>query len=215
MVGMKGLSTRYRTPAIFDNILYGLLSAIVGGVVIGIIGVIFAFISISSNFRSITPFTPDTNIINTPEVLGGIFIPIVIAALVVGLITAVFYKRAFNILAEKSGIQRFRTVGLLYLVSIILIGAVMFIGAVLVAINVIAIMVMFTLVLPVNIITCAAFLLATLGFFSIKADPYQAPAYTPPYQYASSQVKYCTYCGAPNLLDAAYCANCGKPIKPT
>ncbi len=215
MVGMKSLSVRYRTPAIFDNVLYGLLSAIVGGVAVGIIGVVVAFVNISSVFRSLAPFTPGTNIMDAPGAFGGIFIPIVIAALVVGLITAIFYRRAFNLLAEKSGIKRFRTVGLLYLISIILIGVLMLVGAILVAINTVAVTTMFTLILPVNIITCAAFVLATLGFFSIKAAPYQAPAYAPSYQYATPQVKYCTYCGAPNRLDSAYCANCGKPTKPT
>lgn len=210
MVGMKGLSVRYQTPAIFNNTLYAVLSAIVGGVAIGIISFITVIVNLSSIVRSITPYTADINIFDAVGVFGSIFIPVIIAGLVVGLIVALFYFHAFNRLAEKSGIKRFRTVSILYLVSVIFTGVLMLIGAVLVAANNITFSFMLMLPTPVNIITCATFILATVGFFSIKTPAQRAHI---PASSTAPRVKYCSYCGASNQNEAVYCANCGKPMQ--
>jgi hypothetical protein len=77
----------------------------------------------------------------------------------------------------------------------------------------------FSSVLPLivvsGLVNLAAWALASMAFFRIKAPaspqtfPQTAPqTVTPP----AGQVKYCPYCGAANMVDAVFCARCGKKL---
>ncbi len=190
MVGIKGLSVRYQTPAIFNNALYALLTGVIGTLVIAGVAFALIFASLSSAFRSvIPPGTIDT--LNTTGLLANILIPIMIAAQVVGLISTIFYYRSFKILSEKTSIKRFRTVGLLFPVGVISAILLMLIGAIFVAINFIAVTNISMFTLPSNGINCAAWILAAKAFFSLKAPIYQTPTFTPTALGKPTQVKYC------------------------
>jgi uncharacterized membrane protein/ribosomal protein L40E len=191
LVSMHGLSQYYNERGIFTNVLYGFLISIIGGAVVFSVVFAYIFLSITSvaSTRTYNPSVFPTFIL----VLLGIFV----SALVIGIVSAIFYMRAFNKLGNKSGVNSFNTAGLLYLI-----------GAVL------------TIVLIGGVIIWTAWIFATLGFKSLKPKAAEIPTYTysAPQTTATSsfsQVKYCQYCGAHNALDAVYCTACGKQLQPT
>jgi uncharacterized membrane protein len=111
----------------------------------------------------------------------------VVVLYVFSLIAAIFYRRSLDSLAEKSGEHMFNTAGL-----ILLIGA----------------------VIPVigEILKLVAWIIAAVGFFSIKM-PTQQPAHAPtPAVSISEEKRFCQYCGAQIQSDAAFCPKCGKKI---
>lgn len=135
---------------------------------------------------------------------------IIIVALVVMfvffLLQALYYRNSFNILSEKSGEKMFGTAGLLLLI-----------GAVL------------TIILVGLLLLLVAWILAAVGFFSIKTPTTQPPTTVPPTPPAPSppsatppeptvpvsvpvEKMYCRYCGTENKTDAVFCAKCGKKI---
>lgn len=137
---------------------------------------------------------------------------IIIVALVVMfvffLLQALFYRNSFNILSEKSGEKIFGTAGLLLLI-----------GAVL------------TIILVGLVLLFVAWILAAVGFFSIKTPTIQPPTTVPPTPPApppqppsattpeppvpvsvSVEKMYCRYCGTENKTDAVFCVKCGKKI---
>jgi uncharacterized paraquat-inducible protein A len=110
------------------------------------------------------------------------------------LIAAMYFRRAFNILAQKSGEHMFETAGLLLWIGAIL-TIVFFIGLVLILV---------------------AWILATIAFFSIKV-PSQQYTYTPPTVATpppTQATRYCPNCGAPVEPNTAFCPHCGKQLPP-
>jgi uncharacterized membrane protein len=170
----------------FSKILYGFILNIVGsteGVALE-----FAFlISASRNLQvgtvaSVTSF--GQVIITLLAVLAVIF--------VFAIVGAVFYMCAFNALGQKSGVDSFKTAGLLILIGYAL--TIVFLGA---------------------LIIWVAWILVTIGFFSLKESKVPTYAYPqqPQYAYAPcGQVKYCISCGATNTFGAKFCNKCGKPM---
>jgi uncharacterized membrane protein/ribosomal protein L40E len=186
ILAMYRLSHYYNEPAIFKNVLYGLILTILGGVTAVIVEFAFLF----SLIGRITSASTSTSV--APFLAQFIFaiLAIVGIALVFGVVSAVLYWRAFNKLAEKSKIDNFKTAGLLYLIGTVL--SIVFVGVILVWI---------------------AWILAALSFNSLKTP---ASATSPIQQTATINLtakKYCTYCGAENEADAIYCRNCGKQLQ--
>jgi len=108
------------------------------------------------------------------------------------LLQAIFYRNSFTILSEKSEEKMFDTAGLLLLIGAIL-----------------------TIILVGVILLLIAWILAAIGFFSIKTPTTQSPAATPPPSPTvpvSVEKKYCRYCGTGNKSDAIFCEKCGKKI---
>ena len=116
-------------------------------------------------------------------------------------IAARYLRRAFSLLAEKSGEHSFSTAGNL-----------LWYGALL------------TIVFGIGLILIfIAWIFATIGFFAIKS-PGQQYAYTPPPQVTPpppttttppqmQATLYCPNCGAPVDPNATFCPNCGKQLK--
>jgi ribosomal protein S27AE len=109
---------------------------------------------------------------------------------VFSIIGGVFFKRAFDALGEKSGVQTFKTAGLIsligYALSIVLVG---------------------------GILVWVAWIMLASAFHSLKPAAPAASSYSQPS--ASSfvvQKRYCPYCGAGNILDAKFCDHCGKQL---
>lgn len=177
-IGVKGLSEYYKEPGIYQDALKGLIFGIVG-LVVTAVGVIFAFV--------IGIFT------------FGIGTLLVILALLVidfvfYLLMAMNFKRAFSLLAQRTGEHSFETAGTLLLWGAIL--TIIGVGLILIFI---------------------AWIFATIGFFGING-PEQQSTFTPPPVASGPSPQpiqtthFCPNCGAPVDLNAAFCPNCGKPL---
>ncbi len=204
---MYGLSKDYECSSIFNNALYGFLAVIVGAVLSGILAIVIIFSNIG-NLANM--FTSEIY----PAIISYI-LPVFIAGYLVALVQMLFYRRAFNRLAERSEVKLFKSVGLLLVVSAIVgvLFAIVFVSLILGALA--SADIIWYLPLASGVITCAAWIVATKAFLAIKvparqgAQPVSSYSYVPP----SGQVRYCRYCGAPNREEAAYCKSCGNKLQ--
>jgi uncharacterized membrane protein len=179
-IGVKGLSEYYKEPGIYQDALKGLIFGIVG-LVVTAVGIIFA-IGIG-----ILTFGIGTLLI--------IFVLLVVD-FVFYLLMAMNFKRAFSLLAQRTGEHSFDTAGTL-----------LWWGAILTIIGVGLILIFI------------AWIFATIGFFGINA-PEQQSTYMPPPSPVSSgpslqstqTTHFCPNCGVPVDLNATFCPNCGKPL---
>jgi uncharacterized membrane protein len=211
LIAMYGLSKDYQDPAIFNYVLYGIVSAIVLGVVVAGVPLFIVFSSLGSIIASGT--LPGSGTQFLQDYMGSL-LPVYLVASFVGLIPALFNMFAFNRLANKSRVQLFRTVGLLGVIAAAVTIAFWFLGAALFYADTLALSDIFTFSTVGSAVSLAAWILGAKAFHSITApaneaywtQPAQAP--TPP----AAQVKYCPYCGTANTLDAEYCARCGKKL---
>ena len=158
LIAMKGLADYYNEGGIFNNALYGFLTTIVGGVAsvaVLVISVILALTTLITDWTDPTEWTTlfqdFTNLSAIWTLLGSIIAALIIV-FIFAIITALFYRKSFNLLAAKSGVNMFSTAGLLLLI-----------GAVL------------TIILVGFIIIWIAFILLAVGFFSIKTTTTQPP----------------------------------------
>ena len=200
VVAMRRLAQYYNDPGIFKNALHGFLINIIG-IVTSI--TIYTALTISS-LTNISNSNPQTTVAYTPiptvpplMVTSFFTVYLVLAAVffVLSIVSAVLYMRAFNKLGEKSGVDNFRTAGLLYLLG----GALAIVG-----IGV--------------LLSWIAWILAAMGFHSLKpkttetaTSSYSTNQLTP--NPSAIQRRYCTYCGADNNIDALYCRSCGKQLQ--
>lgn len=164
LIGLKGLADYYNEGGIFNNALYAVILAIVGGVVAIATVVISALAALSSigidlanmaNWANLgtdlaSRFTDLTDFSAIWTLLGALVAALVI--LFVFAIIAVFlFRRSLNQLSSKSGVGMFGTAGLLMLIGAVL--TIIVIGALLIWIG---------------------FILLAVAFFRIRAQPTQA-----------------------------------------
>ena len=181
VVSMYLLSKYYNEPAIFRNILYSIIILFVGAVV----AVILQFLLIFPISRIVAQ-SPGTPTLNSLPIIG--FIAVLIAAVILGIISAVLVMRAFNKLAEKSEVDSFKTAGLLYLVGVLT--SFIFIG---------------------GIIVWIGYIFAAIGFYRLK--PIKPISYETPIPQPMLPTKRCPYCSTENVAGATYCRFCGKPLQ--
>jgi len=176
IVAMYQLSHYYGEPGIFKNIVYSLIVAIVGAVSFALLLVALILFRVGISTSS----APGTGLF----IIG--FLGILGAFLVIVLFSCLFFKHAFNKLAEKSGVHSFETAGLLIIIGVI-----------------------------VPFVAWIGWIFAVSGFNSLKPKPTETSStyYTTSLPPATIQNKYCPNCGAPNNLDAAFCKNCGKQLQ--
>lgn len=156
IVAMHRLSQYYGEPGIFKNALYGFILNIVGTIAAVAIEFVLILISRAGTTSQTTPLaTVATTVLTTQLILG--FLAVFAMGFVLGIISAVLYMRAFNMLAEKSGNDNFKTAGLLYLLGTIL--TIVFIG---------------------GLLTWIAWIFAAMGFNSLKPKEPQPPPLPPP-----------------------------------
>jgi len=177
-IGVKGLSEYYKEPGIYQDALKGLIFGIIG-LVVTAAGVIFAFVIGILTFG-----------------IGALLVifALLIVDFVFYLLMAINFKRAFSLLAQRTGERSFETAGTLLLWGAIL--TIFVVGFILIFI---------------------AWIFATIGFFGINA-PEQQSTYTPP-PVASGlspqppqSTHFCPNCGAPVNPNATFCPNCGKQL---
>ncbi len=188
LIGLKGLAEHYKDDSIYRNAIRGVLFGIIGIIAVSV-GVVAAIVG---GFFSV--FT-----LGAAGIIGGILtlILILVVAFVFYLLMAMYFKRAFDSLAERSGEQLFHTAGTL-----------LFIGAILTIVG-IGLFLIFI-----------AWIIATVGFFSMKVTPTQQYSqqpygYSPPPPPTVLQAtRYCPNCGAPVDANATFCPHCGKQLSP-
>ena len=141
LIGMKGLADFYGEKGIFDNALYGFI--------FGIISVVVAIALFVTALLSGIGWSMDmmSEMGKHRATIGGLLLGWITFVVFV-IVEAIFYRKAFSLLSEKSGEKMFDTAGL-----ILLIGAVL------------------TIILIGTILTLIAWILAAVAFFSIKPPP--------------------------------------------
>lgn len=177
-IGMKGMADYYKEPGIYQNALWGLIFGIIAIAALGV-GVILALV--------LGLFTFGFGAIVT--ILG-----VLVVTFIFYVIAAMYLKRAFSLLAQKTGEHTFETAGTL-----------LWIGAIMTILFGIGLLLIFV-----------AWILATIGFFSMKTQP-QTYAYAPtqPATATPAQAtRFCPNCGAPVDANATFCRHCGKQLTP-
>lgn len=114
LIGMRNLSQAYNDESIWKNTLYA--------VIFGIIGIIGSGLALISLFFGGIFTSTALGVGDTAGIVGlmaGLILFLGIA-FVFYLLEAIFIRRAFNSLANKSGVGLFRTGGLLLLIGAIL-----------------------------------------------------------------------------------------------
>jgi len=168
LIAVKGLSDHYKEPSIFNNSLYGVILSIVG-VVVFVVALFVVAISFFTNVLGVelsTALSDPTafaniewtevmildNLLDHVAALVGSFVVLFVFVVV----AAIFFRKSLTALAEKTGIGRFGTAGLLLLI-----------GAVL------------TIVVIGFVLIWVALILVTVAFFQIREEPTQPPPMTP------------------------------------
>ena len=148
MIGMKNLSEYYKDQSIFQNALYALIFGIVGIAALAfiIVGLVFGGSLLGISFGPAGGISG-----GLIGFLAGIVIALVVA-FVFYILLAVYFRRAFDSLADKTGVGMFRTAGLL-----------LFIGAIL------------TIIVVGLLLIFVAWILATVAFFSIPTASQPPP----------------------------------------
>ncbi|HLC00583.1 MAG TPA: DUF996 domain-containing protein [Candidatus Bathyarchaeia archaeon] len=209
LIAMYGLSKDYQDSAIFNYVLYGIIVAIVLGVIVVGITIFIVFSSLGSFIAS--GGLPSSGTQFLQEYLQSLF-PLYLGLSFVGLVPALFNMLAFKRLANKSGVRLFRTVGLLGVVAAAVTIALWFLGAAFFYADILTISSIFTFSTVGSAVSLVAWILGAKAFHSITV-PTSETYWTPPAQGPpppAAQIKYCPYCGTANTMDAEYCASCGK-----
>jgi uncharacterized membrane protein len=190
LVAMRGLADYYKDDSLFKNALYGFIFGIIGIIAAIVLFIVFFFSFMITNTAS-NGTTPVA--VFTAVSAVGLLILILVVVLVFFVMQAVFYRRAFDVLSDKSGEKMFRTAGLLLLLGAIL-----------------------TIVLVGFVLLFVGWILVTVAFFSIKTPttPKEKPPLPPPSFSFTTDKKHCPNCGTENTSDATYCKHCGSNLTP-
>lgn len=150
------------------------------GFIFGVVGVIALIAIILMLVFGVAVISP----VVAPIAGVSLLIISVVVLYIFSLIGAIFYKNALGKLSEKSGENMLNTAGLILLIG----AAIPLIG---------------------EILKFVAWILAAVGFFSIKTST-QRPAAAPVIM--TEEKRFCRYCGAQIQVNANFCQVCGKKI---
>ncbi|MCL2686344.1 MAG: DUF996 domain-containing protein [Candidatus Bathyarchaeota archaeon] len=196
LVSMYILSKYYNAREIFWNVFKAFLINIITGAILSVVLVLVTFFSGFNLISSAIGGSSSTDFMTAIYGFLAIVVVLVVVVYIISIYCGLLYKRAFDALADKSGVGEFKTMGLLY-----------FIGAILPSVGI--------------IISWIGWIFAALGYNKLKVAPPPPESYpsdVPPQtdSYSSSQpaqaTKSCSHCGAENVLDANYCCVCGSQM---
>ncbi len=134
LVSLYGLANFYREKGIFNNAIFGVLAAIVGAIISGVVIVVTVLASLTDFLYQVFPdwngdwaaiqgLTPNTANIDPSAIIPFItgMILVFVVVWVFAIIAAFFIRRSLKELAVRSGTGLFSTAGLLLLIGAVLI----------------------------------------------------------------------------------------------
>lgn len=207
LVAMYGFSKDYTERRIFTDIIFGILIAIVSGVIIGVAWVGFVFISLFGQLSSVGSLSSNAGSQALITPYTAVIIPVMTG---ITLVVLLFIYRAYNLLAKKSGVQLFGSAAKIFVLSAVLNIFMTVIFAVLAYTNVIQYTAIVLALTPGAFVQYIAWALSAKGFFTIQ-PPAPPTATTQPYP-AANQTRYCPNCGAQTQPGNVYCVRCGKKL---
>jgi len=164
LIALKGFADHYKDAGIFNNALYGFITAIVG-----VVAGVGAFVATALAVIADIGITDWTNVAEWTEalaaeailetiftLLGGLIIAVIVL-FIFAILTAWFYRRSLSLLASKSRVGLFGTAGLLLLI-----------GAVL------------TIIVLGFLLIWISFLIIAIAFFSIRPTAAEPTPPSPP-----------------------------------
>jgi uncharacterized membrane protein len=215
LVSMSGLAKAYQLSAIFDNMLYALFSIIGGVVIVLALAVALIFFNLG-NFTLASPTITDS-FPQISQIMIEYLIPVFVAGAAVGIVSTLFLMRAFNSLANKSNVTKFRMAARLFPVSAVVSIVFVFLAVELVAAGIIQFDTIGIVSLPGGAVQLAAWIVAAQAFFSLRArsriERKNSPQIIVARQQPATEAKYCSYCGSQNVTNAVYCMRCGKQLQ--
>jgi uncharacterized membrane protein len=144
LIGLKGLSNDYNSPSIFQNALYGFIFGIISIIILSITMITIFFVRMSTIISMDGMMMGPFRMFGIELILALLLL---IITFVLFLLSAIFYKRSFDIIAEKSGEKLFNTIGILLIIGSVLI-----------------------ILLVGYIILIATWIIAAIAFFSIRSS---------------------------------------------
>jgi uncharacterized membrane protein len=187
LIAQYRLSKYYNEPAIFRNILYSILLTIGFVIIMAISITIIAITAVAS--AVVTSITP-TDLIGSYAPFITVIAIVVILSVIYAVLYALLWYRSFNKLGEKSGINVFKTAGLLFALGTF-----------------------------IPFISFIAWILAAKGYKQLQPQQpptdssYNTSTYTP--QSPTFDRIFCSQCGTENLTNSTYCKHCGQAIQTT
>ncbi len=160
LIALKGFADYYKDAGIFNNALYGFITAVVGvvaavGTLVATALSILADIGIST-WTNVEEWIAAITIETALKLLGGVIIAIIVL-FIFAILTAWFYRRSLSLLSSKSRVGLFGTAGLLLLI-----------GAVL------------TIIVLGLLLIWISFLIIAIAFFSIRPTVAEPTPPSPP-----------------------------------
>ena len=202
--GIKGVAEHYRDGNIYRNAFTGAIFGAIGLIIVAInefVSYNVTGIFISDLLNRI--LNPSTGIFDIQNFIYGrpYFLPFIAIVFIFNLLMAIYFGKAFQDIAKRSGERLFNAAKTMMLIGAILTLA-FFVGLILIGIS--------------FIIAAAAFCLIKTGL-SIPTNRYTpSPPVTQPSQTATPTInmeaKYCPHCGSPVAPGMVFCTQCGKQI---
>ena len=212
-VAMHGFSKDYGEPRIFDYIIYGLVAAII----IGILSIVVAIAIAVANAASVLPILTSSTTSQTQvsNVVQKSLLPMLPIFAAVSLVWILFNVLSINLLGDKSKVVLFRTGAKVLLAgALVSVATTAILAAIAYTLSLSYSTILLTLSVPGGFIQDAAWVLLAMAFFRIQtpqAFP-TAPVNMSAAPIFPSQTKICPKCGVPNQADALFCERCGQKL---
>ena len=175
LIAAKYVSDELGDRSVFDNMLYAVITGIIGAAAA-------AFIIITGEAFSAFTFSASA--------IAGVVVGLAIAWIAL-IVSSIFIRRAYDVMAARMNVSTFRTAGTLY-----------FVGAIL------------TIILVGFIILFVAAIVQIIAFFaipdSVPGMQAQPMGGIPPQPMAG--MKFCPNCGTQLAATATYCTKCGQKL---
>ena len=212
-VAMHGFSKDYSEPRIFDYIIYGLVAAII----IGILSIVVAIAIAIANAASVVPILTSSTTSQT-QISGVVqksLLPMLPIFAAVSLVWILFNVLSINLLGDKSKVVLFRTGAKVLLAgALVSVAATAILAAIAYSLSLSYSTILLTLSVPGGLIQDVAWVILAMAFFRIQTPPAfpTAPVNMSAVPTLSSQTKICPKCGVPNQADALLCERCGQKL---
>jgi uncharacterized membrane protein len=219
LIAVKYIADVVQDQAIFKNVIIGVILAIAGVVVLGVL-VLGSIGNVITNFGGLRNGGTTSFSFATTTNANGQVVPVIpqsfmgaILTILAGfailwillIISSIFVRRGYNLAALKLNVKLFRTSALLYLIGAILTIA-FGIGLIIVLIAQILLIIAFFSIpdaLPATY---------TPGTYGTPPPPSQTGAFPNPPASPTTATRTCPRCGAPVSQDAVFCPSCGSSL---